>query len=413
MKRQNKITLFFLLCITTFTHTAPYHYFAKPFHFGTRFERKGMFDINAYFMSGETNDGHNAAGDKVNALGIYGTHQMHQIGKNVTETNLSVTNKDILNTLWRNTITDSDYATLDFTGKVDYKGGAVSFGLNLSEEFFVSAELPFYSLEIKDPTFTDVTPTDAQDAEWVQFYNNIDAILSELSLSRTATKKTGLNDITLLCGWARSVEDLDNLDFIDVTFTFGGLLGTGAAKDEDKVFSIAPGYDKHHGMVIGFDTAFGAHEYITFGFHAKQILLLKKTKNMRIQTAPGQNGFIKLQKVSVERDMGNLYEVGGFFKLELKQAAIYTGYTYSHKDNDTLVADNAILYPSDNINSDTMLKGWGMHTATVGAEIDFTHTERTFHPKVSIFYNHVVKAKRAFLNHTTGGSAGIAVTFDF
>lgn len=413
MKRQNKITLFTFLIIQTLTNTTPYHYTSKPFHFGTRFERKGMFDVNAYFMSGETEHGHNQAGDKVNVLGIYGTHQMHQIGKNVTETNLSATNKDILNTLWRNTPTDPDYATLDFTGKVDYNGGSVSVGLNLSEEFFVSAELPFYSLEIKNPTFVDATPTDAQDAEWVQFYNNIDAILSELGISRAATKKTGLNDVTILCGWARSVEDLDHLDFIDVTFTVGGLLGTGAAKDEDSVFSIAPGYDKHNGFVIGFDTAFGAHEYVTFGFHAKQILLFKKKKNMRIQTAPGQNGFIKLQKVSVERDMGNLYEVGGFFKLEFKQAALYVGYSYAHKDKDVLVADNAILYPSDNINGDTMLQGWGMHTATFGAEIDFTHTDRTFHPKVGIFYNHVVKAKRAFLNHTTGGSVGLAVTFDF
>lgn len=413
MKQSYKITLFASFCVTSLIHGTPHFYHAQPFHFGTRFERKGMFDVNAYFQSGSTDSAHNSAGDTVNILRMYGLQKMHQIGKNVTESGLSTINANILNTLWQNPITDPNYALLQFSGSMDYTGGSVAVGLNLSEEFFISAKLPFYSLKIKNPTFTDFTPTDAQDAEWVQAYNNIDAILSELGMVRTATEVKGLNDVTILCGWARSVEDLDHLDFIDVTFTFGGILGNSAAKNEDSVFSIAPGYDKHSGMIIGFDTAFGAHEYITFGFHAQQILLFKKTKNMRIQTAAGQNGFIKLQKTKVERDMGNIYEMGAFFKIEIKQGSLYVGYTYVNKEKDSLVAENSILYPSTNINSDSMLQGWQTHTVTVGAEIDFTHTDRIFHPKIGIFYNHVTKAKYAFLNHTTGGNVGLAITFNF
>lgn len=417
MKQTSFFSLLFLVCATSFVHATftPHMYHASPYNFGTRFERKGMFTVSGYGHKGDTTKGKNSNGDTTNVLNMYGLHKFHQVGKNVTDSNLSVLNKNILDTLWHVTPTDANYATLQFSGKAKFEGANIAAAVNLSDEFFVGVDVPLVKLEIKNPTFTDTTPTDvANYAEWVQFYNNLDSILSQVGLTRDGTQtKTEVNDITVFAGWARSVDDLDNLDFIDATFTVGGLLGNGPAKDEDKVFSIAPGYDKHKGVLFAFDTAFGTSEYITFGFHTKQVILFKKSKNMRIQTALNQNGFIKLQKTRVQRDMGNLYEIGGFLKFEAGALSVHGGYTFSHKNSDSLIADNALLYPGSNINTDTMLQGWSMHTVHVGADIDLTHAEHIFHPKIGVFYNHVIRAKQAFLNHTVGGNAGLSVTFDF
>jgi len=267
-------------------------YFAHPYQFGTRFERKGLLSLDGFVMVGNTSDARNATSSKTNILNMYGQHQMHQIGKNINESDITATSVDALNNLWRATKTDDDYAVLEFSGSSEYSGGSVLLEFNLTNEFFFGAELPFYKLEINTPTYTDKTPTDAKNAAWTNFLKNFDTILSDLSMDRAATKETGIGDVSAFVGWTRSVDELDNLDFLDATVRVGATLGTADAKNEDKAFSIAPGYDKHKGFFVSFDTAFGTHEHLSFGFHAKQLFLFKSTKTMRMQSAAGQNGFI-------------------------------------------------------------------------------------------------------------------------
>ncbi|NBP00973.1 MAG: hypothetical protein EBU90_12720 [Proteobacteria bacterium] len=413
-----KIRLLFSLVLLvpqiTFTHAHFYH--ASGYPFGTRYERKGLLTLDAWGAHGNTRNGKDGDGKRVNVLGIYGNEKMHQLGKNVENQNLSAISQDILDTLWRHTPTteDSNYATLKFTGKCNYSGGAVTVAVNLTDEFFIGSTLPFYKIRIQTPTFVDLTAEADKDAEWNQFYAYFDTILADSNLSRQGHTLKGIGDVSVFAGWTRSTDTLDNLDYLDATIKLGGLLGTAAAKDENYAFSIAPGYDKHKGMFLGFDMAFGFGSYYSFGFHLQETFLFKRSKLMRIQSALGQNGFIKLAKAQVNRTMGNLYEVGGHFKIEYGTALFYTGYTYSHKGNDSLVAQNSALYPGSVINEDSMLKDWSTHVVHVGAEFDFANSEeQRIHPKFGIGYNHIVRARRAFENHTVTGSVGFSITSDF
>jgi hypothetical protein len=388
-------------------------YFASPYRFGTRFERKGLITIDTWGAHGNTKNGRDGNAKKTNILNIYGFEKMHQLGKNVSGQDITSTSVDVLNALWRNTPTtnDANYATLQFTGKCCYSGGGASFAINLTDEFFFGGEIPFYRIDMKDPTFVDKTPDADKDAEWNQFYALFDSILADVGLSRLGIKKSGIGDISFFAGWTRSTEELDNLDFLDATLRVGALFGTADAKDEDFAFSIAPGYDKHNGVFFGFDMAFGFAKHCSFGFHLNELFLFQKSKNMRIKSALGQNGFIKLAKANVKRDMGNIYEVGGHFKVDYETASFYAGYTYAHKGSDSLTAKNSTLYPGSTLNSDEMLKGWSTHTVHIGAEVDFANeNKRNFHPKFGISYNHVVRARRAFENSTVVGSLGISIT---
>lgn len=413
MLKKNSLRALFLLALTQ-SHilTHPHMYFAHPYQFGTRFERKGLLSFDCWAASGSTTNGRNNINTVTDVLNIYGQHKMHQVGKNVSDANITATSVDALNNLWRATKTDDDYAVLEFAGKCEYVGGSASFEWNLTNEFFVGAELPFYKLEIKNPTYTDKTPTDASNAAWTNFLKNFDNILSDLSMDRAATKATGIGDVSTFIGWTRSVDELDNLDFLDATIRVGATLGTADAKDESKAFSIAPGYDKHKGFFVSFATSFGTHDYLSFGFHTKQLFLFKNTKTMRMQSAAGQNGFIKLGQGQATRNMGNIYEAGGFIRLERSYLSAYTGYTYAHKGKDEVIADNTTLFPSAVVNADSMLQGWSTHTVHVGIELDLTDESQKLHPKMSFFYNHIVRAKQAFLNHTAGGTLGFSITFD-
>ena len=417
MHKKMFVSALSLLLLIPFGLSAhPKMYFAHPYQFDTRFERKGLITVDSWIAHGNTTKGQNSLSKTTNVLNIYGSEKMHQIGKNVVGQGLGATNKTVLTTLWRNTPTSNDenYGTLQFSGKCNYTGGAVSFGFNITDELFFGCELPFYKLDIKDITFIDKTATVDQDAEWNQFYVLFDSILSDVGLSRLGIKKSGIGDISIYTGWTRSTEDLENLEFLDATLKFGVLLGTAAEKNEDFAFSVAPGYDKHNGVFISFDTAIGITENASFGFHLNELFLLKKSKTMRVKTALGQNGFIKLAKTKVERDMGNLYDIGGHFKLEYGRAAFYTGYTYAHQGGTSLTSQDSKLYPGSILNTDEMLKDWSMHTLNLGAELDFSNDEtQRIHPKCGICYNHVLRARRAFLNDTVAGSIGFSITFEF
>lgn len=385
---------------------------SHPYSFGTRYERSSLTTVDVWVTHGSTTHARDAQRNKVNVLGTYGTHKMHQLGKNLVHEDLSDISIDILSALWHVVPTDDAYAQLAFTGECEHTGGALQLALNLSDAWFVGADFPFYKLAINNPKYTDITPTDAKNAEWLQFLANFDTILQEVGLTKTATSHSGMGDVVLYGGWTCSIDELDNLDFMDVTFRTGITCGNADAKDENKVFSIAPGHNKHKGFFVSADLVVGTSDWVSFGFHAHELFLFKRDVNIRLQSALGQNGFIKLAQAEVTRTPGNSYEFGGHGRFEYNCASLFLGYTYAHKGADSLISTDQTLYPSDVINSDTMLQGWSMHTLHIGAELDLANQNNKAHPRMSISYNRVLRARNAFLNHTVGGSAGIALTWD-
>lgn len=404
-----------VLCVTNI-NAYRHLYFSAPYPFGTRFERKGLVTIQGWAVHGTTTEGKDGNAKTTNILNMHGLHKMHQVGKNLSGFDITKPRDLTLDTLWRVTPTTDDFAKLEFSGKCSFSGGQAQIEYNLSDEFFVGATVPYYKLDIQNPVYVDKTPSDlsaAEDSAWQAFKAAFDDILTDWGIKREAVKKSGIGDITTYVGWTRNADDLDQLDFLDATLKVGATLGTADAKDEDQAFSFAPGYDKHNGMFLTFDMAFGTNDFATFGFHLSQMFLFKKKKNMRMQSSAGQNGFIKLGKGNATRDMGNIYEVGGFLKGEVNVASLYGAYTYAHKGDDSLTTDNADLFPTAVVNSDEMLKGWSTHTVTVGAELDFTNEERRVHPKLGIFYSRVIRARRAFLNHTVGGNLGVSISCSF
>lgn len=401
-----------LLCTVVSLEASHYHYAAPTYPFATRFERAGLFSIHGSVLHSSTKKAKNSSGENVDLFQMHGSDQLHLLGKNNQNNNLTDAQKTLLDNLWH-VVAPAGYATLTRTGSITYTGGTLNTALNLTDQFFIGAEIPFYKIAIKQLSVVDSTPENLKDADWLAVYNNLNAICTNSGINLTDIYETGAGDAQIYCGWTRSADDLDNLDFLDATIKCGFLAGNAKAKDENKAFAIPMGYDKHKGAFISFDTAFGFGNYFSFGFHINQLFLFKKNKLMRLSTAEGQSGFIKLSSYKTERAMGNLYEVGGFARGELSVFSLSLGYIYGHKGDDLLTTDNSTLFPSDIINSDPFTKGWSMHTLHLGLDIDLTKEDNSFHPQFSVFYNHIVQGKRVFLNHTYGGQVGCMLTMDF
>ena len=416
--KRVKISLLFLLSaaqtVSVHAFANPNLYYAQPFSDSSRPERRGLFSTSLWAVHGATTEGRDGTGAVTNVLGIYGVHKMYQVGRDVGGQTITDVAPGILANLWNVVATDDAYAQLAFTGRAVCATGALDVAFNLTPEFFFGASIPYYSVDIQNPVFTDLTPAAAQNAQWVQFLANFNAILAANNLNILGIKQTGIGDVAVYAGWTKNNEDAEDLDFADLTIRLGALLGNAQKKDQDKAFSIAPGYDGHKAFLADVALSIGANSIITLDFYAKLLAFFKQTLNVRMQTAQGQNGFIKLAKGSAERSLGSLYELGASVSCEvLEPMSVSLGYSYAHKGIDKLTAANATLFPAAIVNSDSMLQGWSHHVVHIGIDLNFTHNERAIHPHVGLFYNRVIKAHSSFFNHTVGGDFGLAITWNF
>jgi hypothetical protein len=367
--------------------------------------------LNGWALHGNSKDGADNAGKKTNVLNIYGAHKMHQIGANIPTTVPITAQETALQNLLVPNATDN-YAQFEYNGKVHYSGALLEVGLNFTNEIFMTCTVPYYKVQVDAITQTDLTAI--PNANWNQFLAHFDGIMTTYDLDLTNFKEDGIGDIGVYLGWTKNNDDSEDLDFIDATIKIGGLLGNAKKKNPDKIFSLAGGYDGHHGFVTDINLAMGSNERLALEIFGQYIYLFKRNLNVRMQTALGQNGFIKLLKGAAQRNPGNLYQFGGRLKFDAMESMTFsTGYHYAHQSKTTLAATDSVQFPTAVVNDDSMLADWSMHVFHVGMDLDFTHQDRRVHPRAGISYQHVVKARNAFLNHSVGGNLGLSVTFNF
>lgn len=398
-------------CLTMHGH---YPYYAPQSLSYHRYERERLFttDINVLYGSCDTARTYNK--EKTNILGMYDREQLHQVGKNITNQDINTLHSLMLDALWHVVPTDDTYGTMDFTGSFSSLNGVASLGYNITESFFINLQVPFYKIEVKNPTVIDSTSTAASTIEWTTVVKNLDAILKDAQLSLKGYSSSGVGDIKCAFGWARNVDELGQLFALDSIIQLGVVIGSAEEQDISKVFAIAPGNNKHTAFFFNFDTHIGVNEHLTFSLHTEQTVFLKRDCIRRVRTAEGQNGWIKLSSAKVEEEWGNKYALGGYVTYNPADwMAFSTGYTYYHQNKHILTPEDGATYSSSIINNDAQLKPWSSHTWHIVCEINGAHQDRKYHPRIALSYNRIIGSHNTFLNHTASGSLGLSITADF
>lgn len=402
-----------LLVCTTYTLYSNYPYQASPLLSSHRFERKHLITCDLDVSYGSCKHAHTSTKEKVNVLGIYNQEKLHLLGKNVPNQSLENLNTLILDALWHTVSPDPLYASLDFTGSFSSSLVSINAGFNITESFFLQCEIPVHHLKIKNPTYTDATPTESSTIEWQTFLAHFDDILKNANLSRDGYSIKDCGDIKVAAGWARNVEEIGQLYSFDTLIQMGLVLPTAAAQKINKVFSIPAGNNKHTGIFFTFDTHAGITDYLTINFHAEQTVFNEKKVTRRVKTAAAQNGWIKLSQAPVTEEWGNKYSLGGYITYHYDALACTTGYTYYHQNKHILVPEDTAAYSSTIINADPMLAAWSTHTWHIQVEYNMADTENIYHPRVALSYNHILQSHNTFLNHTMSGTLGLSITTEF
>lgn len=437
--RKIVLIIFCLTAHDSFGFDNP-HFYKAPYFNATKSwnNKKWLSTFYVSYASGRTSRGENNDSTSSSAFDIYGNHNLLYLTKGVPQPSaLSGTLLNYVNAIdTKRTNFENDHPTdnrtfglANFCGKNSVDEIVFNIRQNIVYNFFLELNLPIRNISIDPLTLIDRSPSSVApntsytqtDQDWLNFINNLDAILQTYGFSgyQCGTRTTGLGDASLVAGWQYAIGKVSNwFEYTKFAIKAGVLLPTGSERNYKKPFSIESGYNEHWGIPGRIDLILGLSKDIYFGSYMGLIFFSPKTFNgYPVKTTRTQNGFINLFKARVEEKNGTIFDIGGYLKLDhfFKGLSALVGYSYNRQANKSLSLVNSCEETNDPIiNSDCRIKNWYQHVLHMMAEYDFSSCDmfkkKSWKPAVSIFYDHPFDGKRVFTNSMFGVSLTLEMT---
>jgi hypothetical protein len=394
------------------------HFYRGNFFWGEpRFEREWLSTLDVFVGHGSESVGRDCHGKKTCLLNIYGPQNVAQLGAGLA---LDSSPED---TKLRNVLAipgRGPFGLVQFGGKFKITEGVIDIKQNFTHGIFTQLNLPIRSLKITNIGIEDLSPTDnafpdSTTPAWTQLILSLNDVLEHHGLSAGPVRTTGVGDFSWLVGWTHNHQNTELLDYVDVTVKTGVLFPTGKARNENAVFSLPTGYNKHWGIPFIFDASVGMWEWFTFGLNSGVLAFFPNTKNIRMKTSFEQNGFIKLGQGCARVYPGNIWHFGMYVKGDHfnERVSFLLGYSYNKKSQDHIYALDEQLFSNAIINTDSMLFDWIMYTIHALLELDFADEKRTWHPRISFYINAPVAGVRIFNTLEGGADFGLDVSWNF
>ena len=423
MAIRNQHVRFFLFFFVTFIVNNSYGMFPlnvfRPWDINLRPPRwhNKAWQVTGYVETGFDAHAYNSEGDKVNPLEIWNTNQDALAMFEGFPSNTAI--NDFLDDVLLNPDDDGVRGHLKFTGDFDLKASAgIAARYHMPHNFNLGLFLPFYSMQLKDVTFQDLTANASLEDSIVkteltsQFLARVQQFDPNLDL--TGWKKTGLGDLALLAEWWRDFpQGKEYLKNVNLEGRFGFTFPTGVKKDENKILSIPFGYDGSAGVVFGGGINLMWSECVRAGVDAQFLALFGNTRVRRIKVDPAQTDFLLFAQAEAHKEYGitqrfNLYAETYKWYGGLSIGAVYQ-YWKQGEDTLTLVTNQ---YSNEIANSAESLQEWTMHQFIFTAKYDFQDVlsdTALFKPHVFAFFKLPINGQRSLM----ASMLGLSITLNF
>ncbi|MBD3231983.1 hypothetical protein GF322_04995 [Candidatus Dependentiae bacterium] len=385
--------------------------------------RDWLTKLDVSYAYGDAGSCWNSSGDSAPLLNGAGNYNMLYLFQNVQLTPGVQNYANFLGQALNNhEAATGTFGRLSFDGKFELNDFNVNLRQNIKCGFFLEFLMPIREVKIKDITYTDLSPEtgiyNKNRAEWIQFLNNIDTVLSNYGLAahNAQYSQTSLGDISLLIGWqgVNVMEDTKTFDFLALTIKTGILFPSGDRDNENYVFSVPTGYNEHWAWQAFAQVDLGIRSWFVISAHAGiDIFFDDENMQRRMKTFDKQSGYIKLAKGEAEQDMGNIWHLGFDAKFDhfVKGLSALVGYSYTRQEDTELTPKDTIYFAKSVVNSDPILSSWYMHTLHLMLDYDFSvHMKnKKWAPRLSVFYDYPFDGKNAFKTDLIGGSLGLDI----
>lgn len=396
----------------------PHFYRATNMFLEPRLEHDYLTTFAATLGGGSTHTGRSCNNTLVPLFDIYGRQSFQALNTNTMFNDPNDSFDKLLIELSK-LPTRTDFATISINGQFNIIEANLSLAQNLSHGLFLFFHMPVRKLKISDVSFFDHSPNDQifpnkNTPQWQNIFQDLCPLLTHYDLNASSTTSTGVGDLSSWLGWTHNYQETRTLDFIDFTFMLGVLAPTGKLRDEDQLFSLPTGYNGHWGFPLCAAASIGFYEWVTIGGYLNALFFINKERRMRIKTDTTQSGIIKLACAQVSDHRGPLINTGFYFKADHvgHGVSVTAAYSFASQQKNHLTPQSSALLSDNIINSDSMLKGWNMHTLNFLAEYDFAREGSTVGNRIGLFYNLQVAGSRVFDTNMFGGTYGVDISWD-
>jgi len=397
-----------------------------------------LANLDVQYSNGSTYRGRNKKSDKVNALNIYGYHNLLYLTSNTNtpagasatvSANITNINTKRTNFAATNPAASNTFGQVEYHGKFEVDELMFLFRQNFVNKIFGEINLPIRRTRFSHVSYTDKSPEGTgnytkNDTTWVQFLNGLSDIFRAYGLKPPSidNRKFGFGDTTLLLGFHSEVPNLNEFTkYMKVIFKGGLLFPTGSKRNFNAALSTEHGYNTHFGFPVHLDVLFGLSNDVFFGTYSDLIFFVDQTlNNYQVKTDSNQNGFIKLHRAKVREEKGALFDFAGYLKLDrfFEGLSALAGYSFVTKFKDTLsVSSSTVNTGGEIVNSDGRLKNWRFHTLHLAIEYDLGMHEpfnsKKWQPHFEIFYDYPFSGRRVFMGSNIGGLIGCTFKWEF
>jgi len=326
-------------------------------------------------------------------------------------------------------ITTKPVGDLSFTGTFRTEEIDLTWQQNIMYGLYLQVHLPFREIKLNNINYIH---TDTTRIEWYDtiMTDHFDDILAENGLApyQTPQHSTQLSDPLVSLGWhGHCTFEKSMITALRGYVQAGILIPTGSRADENRIFSLPFGFNKHWGFHARGNAHATLWKKLVLGLNAGATVFLTQAYDLRLTTSTLQNGWISLEKGRVSVDQGTEWDVTVYAKAERLVGGFSAGggysYTQQEKSTVTLKDDSVLATALSNgkiqnknevINTNDRLSQWYQHVAHVYAQYDFkAHTNSMLAPKFEVAYHYPFLGKHAWPADMWSGTASLALNWVF
>lgn len=285
------------------------------------------------------------------------------------------------------------------------------------KDWFLSAHLPFYQMQLHNLQFIDQTEnnTSVDLRTKTLLTDDIATFVNRFGCIKLDDwKRNGIGDFSLILNWFRDFpQTKEVLKNARVNWRVGLTLPTGKRADLDLLFAQSFGYNGACAIPFGLGLDLMLGNYLQTGVDIQLTHIFGHKSIHRIKTDINQTELFLLQKANAYRDYGLTQRINLYVKMDkfLKGFSFLLGYQFFKHGKDHLaLTTNA--FSNQIANTAESLKEWTIHHIITNASYDFAeHTwcKTAVVPYISMYTRIPFNGKRS----AGSASVGFVVSLDF
>lgn len=397
-----------ILCITA-THARDIgnFYYAQLFPGEPHFEKPWLAEGYLRMAASTSDFSFDANGNRRPLFDMYGTHDPTTWARELTDIDPDNTIDQLLLE-----IQDQTFPPITTSGDMELIQADMQYTQNLSRGCFVAFHMPIRHFDF---SHVNIMLSQTESSLEQSFSKQLPDIISRLGFEKSTRNDGQLGDITLLCGYTNNYEETTNIDFIDTTIYTGILTPSSPELDPTIIFDVPSGHNGRTGCVIGYRSAAGLYDWLTFGTFLRAIIFAPHITTTRIHTVRDGRGWIAPRSARVHLSDGHIVNAGMYTKADhvVQGLSFLFGYSYQQKRDTHVTPRDADARQDVNVSKDERFREWNQHTFHWKASYDFAHENHPHAPELTVFCDHIVDGNRVFESTTGGIRLGCNLTFSY